>query len=412
MGRYIKNFLAFTIILVSGLSFGQEYDDLYFNKSDREKLKKKRKENMNASVTSDVASDYGVFEETPESDFEPTSFLGKQYDYEPLPTDELVAGTVSQESIDQYKSGKTIEDYQANNSYVSNQSSQNNPTFSNPSYSDPMETFDDRNVTINNYYGNNWGNQWNRPGLRFGIGWNSWGGNFWGVSYGNAWGNPWYDPFWDPWYGNAWGPAWAWDPWWGWNRWGWNSWGWRGYYGAAWCRPYWGGGFYSRPVYVVRGERYRRDVIRGSRNSRGGAVTGRSRSGRESVASRTSSESRDYSRQQRNYLNRSRSSRYSGTDSSPASQVRTNTRSRDNASIGQQPSRSNNSSFNRGNSTRSRSTYTPSRGSGNSRSSGVRSMPSRSSRSSGSVRSSGSSRSSSGRSSRSSSGRSGSRRGN
>lgn len=389
MRQYLKIFL----VAIFGISvigtFGQEYDDLYFTKEDRVKQKKKKANQL---------APYSNTQDRTSTDDEELSFLGKQFQ-ENNPTE-----GVSDESLEYYAPEKKQEDYYSENEYVSDQ---------NQNFSNPQETFDNvaqQPIIVNNYYNDNWNtwNRWNRPGWNFGMGWNSWGGNYWSVSYGNAWGNPWFDPFWDPWYYNTWGPAW------GWNSWGWNSWGWRGrYYNSFWCPPgYYGYG--GRPVYIVDGNRYRgRDIVRGERPSRGSVSTrdSRSSSGRRSVASESSrGDQADFSRQQADYLNRSRSSRYSTGTSRGSSTVNSRTFNSTNSSrlINNSNGRTNtNTNYNRSGTTRSRSYSPPA--SQNSRSSAVRSS-SGSSRSSGSVsRGSSSGRSSGSRSSsgRSSSGRRG-----
>lgn len=391
MRHYLKNSLIFILSTAMIGAFGQEYDDLYFTKKDRKKQKKKVEmaDPSYGTPTEDQQTYYSQPEEV-----EATSFLGKQFQENNPATD------VSQETLDYYAPEKTREDYISENeqdSYINNSSDQN------PNFSDPALTYyDDPNnqpIVINNYYNDNWNtwNRWNRPRWNFGFGWNSWGGNFWSMSYGNAWGNPWYDPFWDPW-----GPAW------GWNSWGWNSWGWRN---SFWCPPgYYG---YGRPVYVVDGNRYRgRDVVRGARPSRGSvsARDSRSSSGRRSVASEANQTDRtSYSRQQAEYLNRSRSSRYSSGTTRGSSTINSRTINSNTNSSSRVINNSGrtNTNFNRSSSTPSRSYSPPA--SSRSRSSSVRSS-SGSSRSSGSVsRSSSSSRSSGSRSSsgRSSSGRRG-----
>ncbi|MEQ9468664.1 MAG: hypothetical protein RLN88_14740 [Ekhidna sp.] len=384
MRHYLKNFLVFIFTISMVGAFGQEYDDLYFTKEDRVKEKKKLK-NRASQITG---------EQSPSND-EAMSFLGRQYQ-----ENNQVLEEEDLSPQDYYKPEKTQEDY-INGDYAYSGQIQN------PNYSDPQTTYNNgdipQQVIVNNYYNDNWNswNNWNRPRWRFGMGWNSWGGNFWSVSYGNAW-NPWYDPFydpfWDPWYFNAWG-----GPYWGWNSWAFNSWGWR----SGWYSPYYGG-YYNRPVYVVSNERRGRDVVRGARPSRGSVSSreSRSSSGRGAVVT-SDVNSRSYSRQQADYLNRSRSSRYNpGTPSSRGSAAVGTTSRSDNSSYGNSGRSGSNNNYSRPSSSSSRSgSYSPPSSSGRNSSVGS----SRSSRSSGgsvgrsggssSGRSSGGSRSSSGRSS-------------
>ncbi|MEO9647634.1 hypothetical protein [Ekhidna sp.] len=366
-------------------AIGQEYDDLYFTKKDRVKQKKKFTE---------VADQY---QQEPVKSDEELSFLGRQFkNSNPAPEE----GFVSEESLDYYKPEKTQEDYLAENDYsVDNQ-------YQNTNFSNPQETYYGntipQQVVVNNYYNDNWNsfNGWNRPRLRFGFGFNSWGGNFWSMSYGNAWGGPFNDPFWNPWYNN-WGPSW------GWNSWAYNPWGWGGGLNSFWCPPVYGN-FYGRPVYVVdNNARSGRNRVRGSRNSRGSVSnrSSRSSSGRSASVSRESRSSRaDHSRQQADYLNRSRSSRYNTSNSRGSSSINSRSTNTNGSSRVNMGGRTNsNSNVNRSSSRPNNRSYTPP-ASRSSRSSSVRS--SGSSRSSGSVNRSRSSSSSRSSGSRSSSGRS------
>lgn len=381
----MKHYLKFFLVLILGTAaigaIGQENDDLYFTKKDRVKQKKK----FNGQADQ--------YAQQPLQNDEELSFLGRQFKESNPVLDE---GYVSEESLDYYKPDKTPEDYQVEKDYSADNQYQN------ANFSNPQETFYDntvpQQVIVNNYYNDNW-NTWNRPRMRFGMGWNSWGGNFWSVSYGNAWGNPWYDPFWDPW-----GPSW------GWNSWAYNPWGWGGgFYGSYWCPPGYGN-YYNRPVYVANNSDSRRgrNVVRGARTSRGSssARSSRSSSGRSATVARESSSQVNRSRQQADYLNRSRSSRYNSGNSRGSSSINSRSTNATNSSRFNTGGRTNtNRNFNRSSANSNNRSYTPP-SSRSSRSSSTRSSsPSRSSgsvnnrsRSSSSSRSSGS-RSSSGRSS-------------
>ncbi|MDE0472429.1 MAG: hypothetical protein OXH57_10850 [Ekhidna sp.] len=407
MRQYIKNFLVVVFILLSIVGFGQEYDDLYFNKSSREKEKKKK-------VDVEIPRIFGQEKliDTNQNNSRPTSFLGRQYDVQPLPEDLAAEKTISQESHDFYKPDKTIKDYTNSNFSTPGSTTQrgNNlsPNQNNPNvnFSDPINTVQNDPVIINNYYNAGW-NIWGRPGWNAGLGWNNWGGSFWNAGFG--WGG-WYDPFW--------GPSLGWNAGWGWNNWGW---------GSAWCPPGFYNGFGGRRVALVSNDINRgRTVVKGPRNSRGGEVSSSGRIRTLETSSVASNRRSGSSRHQRDYLNKSRSLRYSNSV----------------AGTNSQRSRSRNSTFNSGNSSRqsrntlnqrsrnqssnrsksynsssgSRSRSSNSGTSGRLRSSGSsRSVNfSNSSRRSGAVRSSGSIRSRSSGSSRPSSGgsrnRSGSRR--
>ena len=146
----MKNFFLVSCFIGFVSAYGQEYDDLYFNKSDREKQKKGQVERANPNFSfQDTASQQEAVEEP----FEATSFLGKQYNYEVLPEDELIAGSVSQESIDQYKSGKTIETYTNPNfsspgQVISNPSINTEQVGQNANFSNPQDPYQNEPVVI------------------------------------------------------------------------------------------------------------------------------------------------------------------------------------------------------------------------------------------------------------------------
>ncbi len=393
MKQFIKITLAVTFLFSYLEGYTQEYDDLYFNKSDREKQKTSwvretyslPQDNANTGILRSAEID---------ENFKPTSFLGKQYDREPLLED--FSGSARLKPVDDYKPKKTIEYYTSSNfSTPSNSSISNTPqtAFQNENNSNPIDSYQNEPVVINNYYGDAGWNNWNRPRWNLGFGWNNWGGNFWNVSYGQS---SWYDPFWNPWfYDPFYGSAWGWNVGFGWNNWGRSR--------NAWCRPRWGG--YGRPIYVVnntRDTRYRRKIVRGARNVRGGPVSssGRSTNTTRSLSSNIGGKSSRYSRLQSRYYDRSRNSRSSSMNARSA----TNTNARrsisdPNARIRQGGSSSNsskNSAYRSNRSSRHSGTIRPrSPRSSAGRSTSVRSGSSRSSsRQSGSIRS-GSSRSSS-----------------
>lgn len=363
MRQYMKTFSVLVAGLIVTGVFGQEYDDLYFTKKDREKQNVSQNTTYNASYSQNQNYSYVEPAQT-----EPQSFLGKQFEYNAQDVG------VSQESLDYYAPEKTQEDY----AVTYTESAYINGTERNPNFSNPVATYEanpQQPVVVNNYY-NNGLNHWNnRPGWNIGFGWNNWGGNFWSLSYGNGWGGGWYDPFW--------------------------------------CPP--GAG---RPVYVVGEYSRRRAIVRNARPVRGSATVRQSRSssGRRVIATDASSRAR-YNRQQSDNLNRSRSSRYSrSSDQAVNNTLRTSRSGTNQRSSVRSASRSrstNNGNYSRSTTSRSRTYTAPSSSRGSSRSS--YSSGRSSSRSSGSVsrsRSS-SSRSSGSRSSSSSSrSRSGSRRGN
>ena len=421
--------LALTFSVIG--AYSQEYDDLYFNKKDRKKVKPVKVEQEAGSVV----------EKEPER-----SFLGRQYQFDE--SDELLSDNgVSQEAIDKYK--------QAIDEGYAEEVENANYSLSDQSYREP--------VVVNNYYMNNpsmynspnpWG--YNRYTNRwaFGTGRNNWNQGI-GFSYGsyngwNSFGNSWYDPFWDLSYGSYWSFGFG-------NRRGYADYYGGGFYDPYWCPTYYGNSFYRnsfyRNAYTKRyhngsgvannGERNGRTVQRGGRNSRGGEVStsGRSTQLRNVAVASQANESRNFEKTQAKYLDKSRRniriSNSNGTNRVVRSRVSgnsVNNRSNSNASFNTRfvngnrsinsitpvnsarqrkrtPTPSINRSSNRSSNSGSFRSSSPSknnsgsvRSSSPSRGSSVRSYsPSRSS----SVRSSSPSRSSSGRSS---SGKSGSSR--
>ncbi len=299
------------MMVVSSGALAQEYDDLYFTSKDRKTVKEEPKvENKSASTYQ--------------------SYTNNTY------TDNYSAHEVNPEYIARYQASK---DYGTDSDYVDQVD--DNATYSEPSYSNisyyPESYVDDQPGTtvINNYYSNSagYGNGWNNRGWNSGaslwydpwFGWNT-GFNI-SFGYGNGWGG-----YYSPWY-NSWGyPGYAggfYDPWYGWSSpyyggWGWSRWNRYNYaYTSGFYHGLYHGGYYSDNGYVSpRG----RDVVVGSRYSRGGTVASGTRtnsrvnapssaSGRADVST---ADRRDYSRTQNEYFSRSRAG-VSGTNVSNSS---------------------------------------------------------------------------------------------
>ena len=209
----------------------QEYDDLYFNGSDR-KMLKLASESKIQSYSNDAAETY-------------QSFSNGTY------SDSYSAKDVNPDYISRYRSQA---DGQENN--LSNGNEEGSDFYLEEKVQ-PIAT------TVNNYYGNssyryapNWGN-W-RLGMRMRF-WDP----FWGVSFGNMgwgwdpffynngfgmgwnnpWNNPWYDPFFCP------------------PTWGFNSFYGNNAYLVGYYNGYWSGG--GQRVVVVDGNQRRR--VRGAR---------------------------------------------------------------------------------------------------------------------------------------------------
>jgi len=305
--RYLG--IIFTILTgLATVAPAQEYDDLYFNGNDREKLKKEPKKARQQDFQQPYVQPV-------------TDQNGENYHNENYSTN-----TVNPAKVEEYerKAELTRLQYQSefNSSNVSNNSNfgEEQRNFQYSSSVPYADDYQDQGNTIinNNYYGAGWNNGWNN-----GWGINSWWGPGWGagwsVNVGWGWGNNWWcDPFWDPWCYNT--PLWGGGI--GWN-WGWNSWGWgwnrpwrRGFY-----NPYWG--FYDYGgIYIVENtptKQAGRTRTRGARSDRGGRViSNRTSENSRELTNRSVNgrDGRNYSDAQRNYYSRSRgniSSRNSNT---------------------------------------------------------------------------------------------------
>ncbi|MEP5613818.1 MAG: hypothetical protein ABJP45_16310 [Cyclobacteriaceae bacterium] len=373
MKTYSKLFILTVLITVVFSSNAQEYDDMYFSKKDRKKVKPVEK-NLAPAVSEKTSS-----------------FLSRQIAQNNELTEEYSENEVSQEAIDKYRKQD------------SNGANEPVEVLENSNYSNPADTYyedeyyEEEPVIVNNYYyddpwryNNNWRgfrNPWRfRPGFSVSVGW----GFGWGA-FGGGWG---YDPFWDPYYS---GFGWGWNnPWYG----GFNSFYGPPYYRNSFARGYgrfdgYNGRYYGTPS--IGRASTRRAITRGPRNSRGGAVSssGRSANVRNVSAASSTNDSRDYSSTQARYLEKSRrGTRVSNSNGRTSTATRSANRA---ASDG--INRSNSSRYSKpSNSSRQRS-YTPSSGrssnAGRSGSGTVRSSSSSRS-SSGSVRSSSSSRNRSG----------------
>ncbi|MEM9897312.1 MAG: hypothetical protein AAF789_13165, partial [Bacteroidota bacterium] len=77
MNRKIKYIASFLLLLIIGFSYGQEHDDLYFNKRDRKKDRAQREQVIREFESRYLPSDEEVTRSRDEG--EATSFLGRQY---------------------------------------------------------------------------------------------------------------------------------------------------------------------------------------------------------------------------------------------------------------------------------------------------------------------------------------------
>lgn len=278
MKTLVIRFFSMTFFVSMLLSsYTQEHDDLYFNRKDRKEATT-RSVSENSSFKHNINPSYS---QPAKRDTTGTSFLGKQYNYDqymkqPSQSDEE---GVASELIEYYKK-KSIAAYQ--------DGEQSETNTSNPNFSIPEENYQQEPIVINNYYGNN---SLNDNPWSFGFGWNNWGWNNFYAGYSlNSWYDPYWGAAWNGWYDPFWGPSWGYSPW---------------------CPPYYYGPVYGYgPVVVIPDNRpiTSRSVIRSSRVTRGGNVSGRT-SQRSSDLNRnevSQGVSRDYSDEQAEYLNRAR----------------------------------------------------------------------------------------------------------
>ena len=290
--------VAVTLMLSVSIVKGQEYDDMYFTKKDRKK------------VSFEMEAESQAAKETLES------FQNDQLDGQ-YSSKELNPDFLARYSSTKLGEGDEI-NYGVSSSYYPESDSSKQP------------------VIINNYYGTNYNSPWanNTWAPSTYMGWNSWSGFNFQMTFGNSsfypmvgYVNPWNDPFFYNWYGTSvyYDPWMAntlmYDPWF--NPWAYNRRFWRN---NMWGNPWYGGfnsyaigywdGYYTGAYYGAIGYAYRdvissRQVVRGARYSRGGTVTGVSRSNyqanssRRMVAQTTGNGRQDYSRSQNEYYSRS-----------------------------------------------------------------------------------------------------------
>ena len=243
-----------------GFSQNVEYDDMYFNKKDREKLR----ENMMVSNKS-------------------------------TKVDRVTTSTSKSEQISRFNPTDSYSARNVNPDYVDNQTSKRNPEFADDEYL-PEEYSDGyRSAQMANANAaNNWytpgfygprHSAWNSPYFGMGGMYNPWMTPMWGApssmwsmnmgfGWGNSWnrnsmmwGNPWMmDPFMMNPYN-----AWAWDPWYN------PRWGMGGMYGMNnnfWGRPGFGGMWgnnWCPTTIVVVGDSHNSHIARTRRPSRGGS---------------------------------------------------------------------------------------------------------------------------------------------
>lgn len=247
--------------MISSLAFAQEFDDMYFNRKDREKLR----ESMLVSNVSRSS--------TPERTITPSTKQEQMSRFNP--TDSYSARNVNPDHAQNLSTSKSQAEY-ADDEYLpeeyrdgylmaqTQQASQQN--WYSPGFYGPR-----MGAWNSPYYG--WGGMydpwmmspmWGGPSsmwsMSIGYGWgNSWGRN------SMMWGNPWMmDPFMNPY--NAWAFnsfGWGWDPWF-------NPY-WGGRY-THWGRPMaWGNPYWHPTTVIIVGDNSNSHISRARRPSRSGA---------------------------------------------------------------------------------------------------------------------------------------------
>lgn len=292
------------IVTVATTGVAQEYDDMYFNSTDRKKAKKKAKQEQEA-LEFNAVEDY-------------TSGLSTVDDY-----------SINEASVETYQeeAEQSLLQYQSPYNSTNPVTQASNPDFGGEElsfqYTSTIDTslqeaydqgYEDglaagSTIVNNNYYGQNgFGNAFYDPW--FYDPWWGWNGG-WNVTFGWGWGwNNWGWNNWryDPWLYGGWG----WNrPFfrpvgWGWNTWGWNNWGWNNFYCPT---PFYdNGGYYIAAN--TPSKQAGRQIQNGPRVSRGGTNIdngGTPARGASSVASASArTDGRDFSSAQSKYSRGSR----------------------------------------------------------------------------------------------------------
>lgn len=230
---------AFTLVGISGAFAQVEYDDMYFNAQDREKLRAER--NTDLAYNTPKKSQREEWRE--QENMNPTdSYSARNINPEYTAREHTQTAQADEENY-------FVDNYQYNRTQLQNWNS--------------------------NY--NRWYNSsWYRPNY-YGAGINTWNSPYYGYS---SWNSPWYDPLWSY---NGWSSSFAfhygstWNYGWGgyynyWNRpyYGWNPYAWDPYYAGWYGGSYWNYYRYPTTVVVVRGERD--NVVYGKRPTRGTSI--------------------------------------------------------------------------------------------------------------------------------------------
>jgi hypothetical protein len=278
--------LGMIFIVVFGFGFtgiAQEYDDMYFNSSDRKKAKQEREEELKAELSYPTQNQVSYYSDNySQNEVDPALIEQYAQQAEEIRLQYLSPyNSVNNMTNDNY--GQQPLDFQYTGQYSEDLLYQE-------------EYQDQGNTIINNYYGGTVNPGWN-GGFGYGMYGNPCGwGSGWGISIGyGGWGM--YDPFWNPWYNNSWYGWNGYSPYFG-GGWGWGYNPWRyGYnpYNDGWC--------YIAPN--TPSKQYR-DVNRGPRTDRGGSVVTNTAQNRPMRNLAEGTTTRDFSRTQSNYLNQAR----------------------------------------------------------------------------------------------------------
>jgi hypothetical protein len=345
------------LLTISFSVLAQEYDDMYFGKKDREKLKAER---ASFNANDKIDSDYKAFKKKHFNDEE------ELVEETVNPTDSYSARQINPEYIARSNSEQASGDEQ--NYFVEGYNPVNTTT---PNYNNSYYS--------NNWNNNNWNNGWNNPYYT----------GFYGAGFRNTWNSPYYGGFNDPWYSpyNSWGSPYYngfYSPY-GYQG-GWNmslTYSWGNFYNPynfyGYSPYYYGGCYYPTTVVYVNRDNNARATSYGKYDSRNGNISKYDPNARNSSGTsrdRNTTGRVSTTNRQEEYYNSRRSSaleyqRRFGADQNSSSTGRSSYGTRSSFDSNRSSYDSRSSNYNN-----SRSSYTPSRSSG---SSGSSTSPSRSS---------------------------------
>ncbi|MFC2123297.1 hypothetical protein ACFLU5_00680 [Bacteroidota bacterium] len=351
----IKLFTLSFLILGFGNGLAQEYDDLYFNSSDR---KKDKVENTVVAKNTTVFTPQSPALSTQTYGDETVNYSAKHVNpeyiarYKSAPADE--SAIVNEDSEDSYY----VEDYDQVTEYPDEKKYKHSNYYPYPStFQGSRDPWLARNYYGRSYYDPFWGMN-SSPGWNMGLGytfgsmsgWNmsmGYGSGGWGYNPYNYYGSPYgsmYDPWssysmYDPWYSGSYYSSYSYynpcrNPY----RYAYSN-SYNRYYGG-----YYGGGSVFYPMnsgYDHRNVKLAKRTARGSNTKPGTSNIDRerhysqdARTNENSRAKVASTEKRDHSEIQNEYYGRSRNNAYSGTRTRSSSNRDLTTTSSNRSSVG------------------------------------------------------------------------------